>query len=63
MVIKTDLGMNNHSIKNSTDYLNGILNTNDAEVFTINGCDKLIIPNHGTIVSIKAMFLIEFRYP
>ena len=41
MTMQTNLNMSSHKIMNSTNYLNGILNTNDGVVLIINGCDNL----------------------
>ena len=55
---------NPHKTANYIHYLHGLLNTSDGKLFTIKSCDKLIIANPSTIVSIKAMyFKINFNYP
>ena len=37
-------------------YINGILNTNNGNTFLLNGCDKIIIPNHSHILTIKVLY-------
>ena len=48
--------MNNYQILNTIHYINGCLNTDNGNVFSLNGCDKLIIPNYAEIIIIKVMF-------
>ena len=57
MVMQTDLSLNEHRLRGSVHYINGILNTNNGNTFLSNGCDKIIIPNHNHILTIKVLYL------
>ena len=57
MVIQTDLSLNGHRLRGSVHYLNGNLNTKNENIFLLNGCDKIIIPNHSHILTIKVLYL------
>ena len=56
MVMQTDLSLNGHRLRGSVHYINGILNTNNGNTFLLNGCDKIIIPNHSHILTIKVLY-------
>lgn len=45
MLMETDVDMNANHIKGTVHLLHGILNRNNGQRLSINGCDKLIIPN------------------
>ena len=63
MVMQTDLSLNGHRWRGSVHYINGILNTNNGNTFLLNGCDKIIIPNHSHILTIKVLyFKIKSQY-
>ena len=55
MVMQTDLSLNSHSLLGSIHHINGILNTNRGNAFSLNGFDKIIIPNHSHILTIKVL--------
>ena len=56
MVMQTDLSLNRHRLRGFVYYMNGILNTNNGNTFLLNGCDKIIIPNHSHILNIKVLY-------
>ena len=56
MVMQTDLSLNGHRLRGSVHYLNGILNTNNGNTFLLNGCDKIINPNHSHVLTIKVLY-------
>ena len=56
MVVQTDLSLNGHRLRGSVHYINGILNTTNGNTFLLNGCDKIIIPNHSHILTIKVLY-------
>ena len=56
MVMQTDLSLSEHRLRCSVYYINGILNTNNGNTFLLNGCDKIIIPNHSHILTIKVLY-------
>ena len=56
MKMQTDLSLNGHRLRGSVHYINGILNTNNGNTFLLNGCDKIIIPNHSHILTIKVLY-------
>ena len=56
MVMQTDLSLNGHRLRDSVHYINGILNTNNGNTFLLYGCDKIIIPNHSHILTIKVLY-------
>ena len=56
MVMQTDLSLNEHCLRGSVHYINRILNTNNGNAFLLNGCDKIIIPNHSHILTIKVLY-------
>ena len=56
MVMQTDLSLNGHRLRDSVRYINGILNTKNGNTFLLNGCDKIIIPNHSHILTIKVLY-------
>ena len=59
MVMQTDLSLNSHRLRDSVHYIHGRLNTK----FFLNGWDKLIIPNHSHILTIKALYFnLKSRY-
>ena len=60
MKMETDLSLNGHRLRGSVHYINGILNTKNGNTFSLNGCDKIIIPNHSHILTIK-MFYYNLR--
>ena len=55
-VMQTDLSLNGHRLRGSVHYINGILNTNNGNTFLLNGSDKIIIPNHSHISTIKVLY-------
>ena len=56
MVMQTDLSLNEHRLRGSAHYINGILNTNNGNTFLFNGCDKIISPHHSHILTMKVLF-------
>ena len=56
MLMQTDLSLNGHRLRGSVHYINGILNTKNGNTFLLNGCDKIIIPNHSHILTIKVLY-------
>ena len=56
MKMETDLSLNEHRLRGSVHYINGILNTNSGNTFLLNGCDKIIIPDHSHILTIKVLY-------
>ena len=56
MKMETDLSLNGHRLRGSVHYINGILNTKNGNTFLLNGCDKIIIPNHSHILTIKVLY-------
>ena len=63
MVMETDLSLNEHRLRGSVHYINGILNTKNGNTFLLNGCDKIIIPNHSHILTITVLyFKVKRRY-
>ena len=54
--MQTDLSLNGHRLRGSVHYINGILNTKNGNTFLLNGCDKIIIPNHSHILTIKVLY-------
>ena len=63
MVMETDLSLNGHNLRGSVHYINGILNTKNGNTFLLNGCDKIIIPNHSHILTITVLyFKLKRRY-
>ena len=63
MVMATDLSLNGHRLRGSVHYINGILNTKNGNTFLLNGCDKIIIPNHSHILTITVLyFKVKRRY-
>ena len=53
---QTNLSLNGHRLRGSVHYINGILNTKNGNTFLLNGCDKIIIPNHSHILTIKVLY-------
>ena len=63
LVMETDLSLNGHRLSGSVHYINGILNTKNGNTFLLNGCDKIIIPNHSHILTITVLyFKIKSKY-
>ena len=63
LVMETDLSLNKHRLRDSVHYINGILNTKNGNTFLLNGCDKIIIPNHSHILTITVLyFKVKRRY-
>ena len=63
LVMETDLSLNGHRLSGSVHYINGILNTKNGNTFLLNGCDKIIIPNHSRILTITVLyFKVKRRY-
>ena len=63
LVMETDLSLNGHRLRGSVYYINGILNTKNGNTFLLNGCDKIIIPNHSHILTITVLyFKIKSKY-
>ena len=63
LVMETDLSLNGHRLSGSIHYINGILNTKNGNTFLLNGCDKIIIPNHSHILTITVLyFKIKSKY-
>ena len=56
MKMETDLSLNGHHLRGSVHYINGILNTKNGNIFLLNGCDKIIIPNYSRIITIKVLY-------
>ena len=63
MVMQTVLSLNGHRLRGSVHYINGILSTKNGNTFLLNGCDKIIIPNHSHILTIKVLcFKLKRQY-
>ena len=63
LVMETDLSLNRHRLRGSVHYINGILNTKNGNTFLLNGCDKIIIPNHSHILTITVLyFKLKSKY-
>ena len=63
LVMETDFSLNGHRLRGSVHYINGILNTKNGNTFLLNGCDKIIIPNHSHILTITVLyFKVKRRY-
>ena len=63
LVMETDLYLNGHRLRGSVHYINGILNTKNGNTFLLNGCDKIIIPNHSHILTITVLyFKLKSKY-
>ena len=63
LVMETDLSLNGHNLSGSVHYINGILNTKNGNIFLLNGCDKIIIPNHSHILTITVLyFKVKSKY-
>ena len=63
MVMETDLSLNGHNLSGSIHYINGYLNTKNGNTFLLNGCDKIIIPNHSHILTITVLyFKVKSKY-
>ena len=63
LVMETDLSLNGHRLHGSIHYINGILNTKNGNTFLLNGCDKIIIPNHCHILTITVLyFKLKSKY-
>ena len=56
MKMETDLSLNRHRLRGSVHYITGILKTKNGNIFLLNGCDKIIIPNHSHILTIKVLY-------
>ena len=56
MVMQTDLSLNGYKLSGSVHYIHGYLNTKNGNTFSLNGCDKIIIPNHSHILTITVLF-------
>ena len=62
--METDLSLNGRRLRGSVHYINGILNTKNGNTFSLNGCDKIIIPNHSHILTIKVFYYkLKKQYP
>ena len=57
MVMQTNVSLNGHRLRDSIHQINGVLNTKNGRTFLLNGCDKIIIPNHSHILTIKVLHL------
>ena len=63
MVMETDLSLNGHNLRGSIHYIHGYLSTKNGNTFLLNGCDKIIIPNHSHILTITVLyFKVKRRY-
>ena len=63
MLMETDLSLNGHHLGGSVHYIHGRLNTKNGRKFLLNGWDKIIIPNHSHILTIKALhFNLKSQY-
>ena len=63
MVMETDLSLNGYNLSGSVHYINGYLNTKNGNTFLLNGCDKIIIPNHSHILTITVLyFKVKSKY-
>ena len=63
MVMETDLSLNGHNLSGSVHYIHGRLNTKNGRKCLLNGWDKIIIPNHSHILTIKALhFSLKSQY-
>ena len=63
LVMETDLSLNGHRLSGSVHYINGVLNTKNGNTFLLNGCDKIIIPNHSHILTITVLyFKLKSKY-
>ena len=63
MVMQTDLSLNGYKLSGSVHYIHGYLNTKNGNTFLLNGCDKIIIPNHSHILTITVFyFKLKSKY-
>ena len=63
MVMQTDLSLNGYKLSGSVHYIHGYLNTKNGNTFLLNGCDKIIIPNHSHILTITVLyFKLKSKY-
>ena len=63
MVMETDLSLNGHHLSGHVHYIHGRLNIKNGRKFLLNGWDKIIIPNHSHILTIKALhFNLKSQY-
>ena len=63
LVMETDLSLNEYRLHGSIHYINGYLNTKNGNTFLLNGCDKIIIPNHSHILTITVLyFKLKSKY-
>ena len=63
MVMQMDLSLNGHKLSGSVHYIHGYLNTKNGNTFLLNGCDKIIIPNHSHILTITVLyFKLKSKY-
>ena len=58
MVMQKDLSLNNHRLHGSIHYIHRYLDTSGGKpVCSLNGCDKIIVPNDSHISTIKVHLL------
>ena len=63
MVMQTDLSLNGYKLSGSVHYIHGYLNTKNGNTFLLNGCDKIIIPNHSHRLTITVLyFKLKSKY-
>ena len=63
MVMQTDLSLNGYKLSGSVHFIHGYLNTKNGNTFLLNGCDKIIIPNHSHILTITVLyFKLKSKY-
>ena len=56
MVMQTDLNMNGYRVLNSNHYIHGYLDTRNSNTFTLNGLDKILVPQKSIITEIDFYF-------
>ena len=63
LVMETDLSLNGHRLSGFVHHIHGYLNTKNGYAFLLNGCDKIIIPNHSHILTITVLyFKLKSKY-
>lgn len=54
--LNNNLDLKGHCLHGLVHYIHGILNTSGGKRFSLNGCDKIIVPNSSHILTIKVMY-------
>ena len=61
MVMQTDLSLNGHHLRDSVHYINGTLNTNKGDRFSLNGYPLIMIPKNSHILTITSYYFSNKR--